>query len=403
MSPPQLLIAGGGMGGLAAALGCSRSGWQPRIFEQASQFSEVGAGIQLGPNATRILASWDLAGALSAVAAFPRQLRVRSARDGAQLGALRLGQAFEERYGAPYATVHRADLQAVLVEAVRATGFAPRLSSRVIAVLPEDEGVTVQVQEVSAAEGNASTPVEGAALIGADGLWSNVRKRIWQDDPPSPTGHVAYRGVIAQADLPPALRSNDVNVWLGPRMHLVAYPVRAGTQLNVVVIVQGQSSGPAEDWDQEAVAVELQRAMGALCTPLRDLVGAMPSWRLWALNDRTPMRSADEMARGRVALLGDAAHPMRPYFAQGAGMAIEDADELARFLSRANGSAQDVPGALRGYALKRWQRAARVQALSRRNGRVFHSTGLVRWGRDLALRVSGERLLDQPWLYGKTT
>lgn len=397
----SLLIAGGGMGGLAAALACSRVGWQPRIFEQAKQFSEVGAGIQLGPNATRILARWGLARALSDVAAFPRQLRVRSARDGAQLGALRLGEAFEERYGAPYATVHRADLQGVLVEAVRAAGIQPRLSCRVIAVKPEPEGVTVEVQDIDPQDGDALMAVKGAALIGADGLWSSVRKHVWDDKPPSPTGHVAYRGVVPQADLPARLRSNDVNVWLGPRMHLVAYPVRGVSLLNVVVIVQGQAPGPVEDWDQEAVAAELQRAMGTLCTPLRELVLAMPSWRLWALNDRTPMRSADEMARGRVALLGDAAHPMRPYFAQGAGMAIEDAAELARLLSRANGRAVDVPEALRDYARNRWRRDARVQALSRRNGRIFHSTGLVRWGRDLALRVSGERLLDQPWLYGK--
>ena len=401
MISSQLLVAGGGMGGLAAALACSKVGWQPRIFEQAKRFSEVGAGIQLGPNATRILGAWGLAKALSAVAAFPQQLRVRSAHDGSQLGVLRLGETVEERYGAPYATVHRADLQAVLVEAVRAAGFQPRLASRVIAVLPKPEGVTLGIEDVGSADGDALVPVGGDALIGADGLWSSVREHVWDDKPPRPTGHVAYRGVISQPDLPVGLRSGDVNVWLGPRMHLVAYPVRGGSELNVVVIVQGQSPGPAEDWDQEALAVELQRAMGKLCTPLRDLVWAMPSWRLWALNDRTPMRSADEMARGRVALLGDAAHPMRPYFAQGAGMAIEDAAELARLLSRANGRAVDIPKALRAYALNRWRRGARVQALSRRNGRIFHATGLVRWGRDLALRMSGERLLDQPWLYGK--
>jgi salicylate hydroxylase len=400
MSLPQLLIAGGGMGGLAAALACARAGWQPRIFEQAKQFSEVGAGIQLGPNATRILGGWGLAHALSEVAAFPQQLRVRSAHDGAQLGVLRLGEAVEERYGAPYATVHRADLQAVLVEAVRAAGFQPTLSSRVIAVQPESEGVTVAIEDTGAAGGDALIPVMGDALIGADGLWSSVREHVWHDEPPQPTGHVAYRGVVPQADLPAGLRSNDVNVWLGPRMHLVAYPVRGGSQLNVVVIVQGQAPGPAQDWDQEALAGKLQETMGKLCTPLRDRVCAMPSWRLWALNDRIPVRSADEMARGRVALLGDAAHPMRPYFAQGACMAIEDAAELARLLSRAAGGAVDVPQALRAYALNRWQRDARVQALSRRNGRIFHATGLVRWGRDLALRMSGERLLDQPWLYG---
>jgi salicylate hydroxylase len=170
--------------------------------------------------------------------------------------------------------------------------------------------------------------------------------------------------------------------------------------LNVVVLVEGQSNGPAEDWDQHAVAAELQRAMGELCAPLRDLVNAMASWRLWSLHDRAPMRSADAMAQGCVALLGDAAHPMRPYFAQGAGMAIEDAQELGRALTSVGGPI-DVPLALRRYALNRWQRVARVQGLSRRNGRIFHAMGPVRWGRDLAMRVLGDRLLDQPWLYGE--
>lgn len=388
---PQLLIAGGGMGGLAAALACGRAGWPVSIYEQAARFTEVGAGIQLGPNATRVLEGWGLARALSAVAAFPQELRVRSARDGRQLATLRLGAAIAHRYGGPYATVHRADLQAVLLAAVRATGVEPTLAAKVTQVLPSAHGVAVRI--------DGQGEVDGAALVGADGLWSSVRQQVWQDGPPRATGHLAYRGVIEQRELPAALRSRDVNVWLGPRMHLVEYPVRGGSELNVVVIVHGQSPGPAEDWDQEALAVELQRAMGNLCTPLRDLVRAMPSWRLWALNDRSPMRGPDEMARGRVALLGDAAHPMRPYFAQGAGMAIEDAAELARLLAK-GGHSVDVPVALQNYALNRWRRGARVQALSRRNGRIFHATGLVRWGRDLALRLKGERLLDQPWLYG---
>jgi salicylate hydroxylase len=386
----QLLIAGGGMGGLATALACVKAGWTVRVFEQATRFAEVGAGIQLGPNATRILEGWGLAQALSSVAAFPQQLRVRSAQDGSELGTLRLGSAMEQRYGAPYATLHRADLQAVLVDGLRATGVFPRLASRITSVVPSDRAVVLGI------EGHGR--VEGDALVGADGLWSTVRKQVWRDGPPRPTGHLAYRGVIASQDLPAGLRSQDINVWLGPRMHLVAYPVRAGNELNVVAIVQGQSPGPAEDWDQEALAVELQRAMGRLCMPLRDLVRAMPAWRLWALNDRPPVRGPGEMARGRVALLGDAAHPMRPYFAQGAGMAIEDAVELGRLLARAG--TVDVPLALRGYALQRWRRGARVQALSRRNGRIFHASGLVRWARDRVMRFMGERLLDQPWLYG---
>jgi len=388
----QALIVGGGIGGLAAALACTRVGWQARLFEQARQFSEVGAGIQLGPNATRILTHWGLDRALARVAAFPRQLRVRSGIDARELGRLRLGSSFAARYGAPYATVHRADLQGLLLEAVRDAGVQLKLSLPVTGVLPSADAVGLRLE--------GDYEVEGDALVGADGLWSVVRSQVYSDGPPTFTGHVAYRAIAEQRELPEALRSSDVTVWLGPSMHLVSYPVRGGEQLNVVVLVQGTvPASAAREWDQAAVAAELQAVLGPLCAPLRDLVQAMPGWRLWALHDRPPMAGADEMVRGRVVLLGDAAHPMRPYFAQGAGMAIEDAAGLARALAPVDGAGIDVPLALRRYALDRWQRGARVQALSRRNGRIFHATGPVRWGRDLALRLLGERLLDQPWLY----
>ena len=379
------------MGGLAAAVACIRAGWDARLYEQAAQFSEVGAGIQLGPNATRILDDWGLDGALSAVAAFPQRLRVRSALDGTQLGLMRLGSAFTKRYGAPYATVHRADLQGLLLDAARRAGVYLKLSSPVTAVLPFGDAVGLRIGE--------GREVEGDALVGADGLWSVVRPHVYGDGPPAFTGHLAYRALTAQRDLPEALRSADVTVWLGARLHVVAYPVRCGEQLNVVAIVEGTVPGPAQDWDQCAVAAELQAAIAAQCTQLRDLVLAMPHWRLWALHDRPPMGSADEMVRGRVVLVGDAAHPMRPYFAQGAGMAIEDAAELGRAFAMAAKAGVDVPLALRRYALNRWERCARVQARSRRNGRIFHATGLMQWGRDLSLRLLGEHLLDQPWLY----
>jgi salicylate hydroxylase len=210
---------------------------------------------------------------------------------------------------------------------------------------------------------------------------------------------LAYRAVAAQRDLPESLRSSDITVWLGPRLHVVTYPVRRGEILNVVAIVQGAASGPPQDWGQPAMAANLHIAMGRQCAQLQDLMRSMPGWRLWALHDRAPIASADEMVRGRIVLLGDAAHPMRPYFAQGAGMAIEDAAELGRSLALAAKAGIDVPLALRRYALSRWERCGRVQARSRRNGRIFHATGLVQWGRDLSMRLLGELLLDQPWLY----
>lgn len=381
------------MGGLAAGVACTRAGWPVRLYEQAPQFSEVGAGIQLGPNATRILAGWGLDSALVEVAAFPQQLRVRRARDGVELAAMRLGTEFNVRYGAPYATVHRADLQALLVDAARRHGVQIRLSSRVAEVTETADAVAIR------SEGDFA--VRGDALIGADGLWSTVRAKVRDDGPPVATGHVAYRAVAVQRELPAHVRSADVTVWLGARLHVVAYPVRRGELLNVVAIVEGRSRGPAQDWDQAALAADLQSAMGRQCVPLQHLVRSMRGWRLWALHDRPPVAGAGEMAGGRIALLGDAAHPMRPYFAQGAGMAIEDAAGLARVLAADAGAAVDVPRALLRYAANRWERCASVQARSRRNGEIFHATGARRWGRDLALHLLGERLLDQPWLYGR--
>jgi salicylate hydroxylase len=363
-----------------------------QVFEQAAQLSEVGAGIQVGPNATRILLRWELGQAFARVAAFPGQLRVRSALTGEELGCLRLGDAIAARYGAPYATVHRADLQQLLLDAVTSAGIELHLACRVAGVTSSRDCVTLRTAP------SVDAPVEGDLLAGADGLWSSVRHEIWGDAMPASTGHLAYRSLVAQGELPSALRSQDIAVWLGPRMHLVAYPVRGGELLNVVAIVQGQVQAHRQDWDHAATACDLQTALGRMYSPLRDLVLALPSWRMWPLHERPPVLSAQEMVRGRVALVGDAAHPMRPYFAQGAAMAIEDADELGRCLSLARDRAQ-VPGALQRYAADRWHRNARVQRRSARNGRIFHATGPMRLGRDFALKLLGERLLDANWLY----
>lgn len=387
----QLLIAGAGMGGLATAIAVSRAGWQARVHEQTAQLSEVGAGIQLGPNATRVLREWGLSDALGQVAFAPEHLKAHSALSGSELGALRLGSSFIDRYGAPYLTIHRADLQGALMDAAARAGARVELGSRITAVTALAESTRLTLAD--------DREVEGDVLVGADGLWSAVRALVWGDGGPHHTGHVAYRALASQQSLPADLRSRNVRVWLGPRLHVVAYPVRAGELLNVVAIVQGGTARAGKEWDLAGSASELHAAMGPLCRPLQDLVAAMPAWRLWVLHDRAPVRSAGEMAQGRVALLGDAAHPMRPYLAQGAAMAIEDAWELGRALSPAALAGSGVASALQGYAMNRWQRCAKVQARAQRNGRIFHATGLLKWGRDAAMRLLGERLLDQPWLY----
>jgi salicylate hydroxylase len=388
----QALIAGGGIGGLAAALATARAGWSVRLYERAPVFSEVGAGVQLGPNVVKLLHAWGLADALARVAAFPQQLEVRSAIAGHLLGRLRLGDAMVQRYGAPYATVHRADLHGLLLAAVREAGVVLKLNHTLSRFSQDANTVTVQSGD--------DPPVEGEVLVGADGLWSPLRQWLLDDGPPRITGHLAYRALVRQADLPRALRSADVTAWLGPRLHVVQYPVCGGEWLNVVAIVHGAVPGELDNWDRGTEAQDLLQALAGTCVALQNAVRAIPAWRLWALCDRPPMQGAHEHALGRVALLGDAAHPMRPYLAQGAGMAIEDAAELGRVLAQAPDPALGVPTMLNRYALNRWQRNARVQKRAIRNGQIFHADGLLRWGRDVSMKLLGERLLDVPWLYG---
>jgi len=388
----QLLIAGGGIGALAAALSSARAGWHVRLYEKAEVFSEVGAGLQLGPNATRILQGWGLGQALERLAAFPDKLLVRSAPSGRELASLSLGSRCQQRYGAPYATLHRADLHTLLLDNVRLrTEVKLHLNSPVTGYTDTPEGV-----QLAWADGYS---VEGDALIGADGLWSQVRLQALDDRVAQPTGHLAYRALVRQSDLPKSLRSQQVSVWLGPDMHLVSYPVRGGEWLNVVMFTQGQVPDDCQDWDHAGLRDNVLKALAGHCAALTALVEAVPAWRLWALCDRPPVASAGQMALGRVALLGDAAHPMPPYLAQGAGMAIEDAAELGRCLAGVVKPVADVPLALRRYALNRWQRNARVQARAVRNGQIFHATGPLRLGRDIALKLLGHRLLDMPWLY----
>lgn len=397
MLPLDVVVAGAGMAGLAAALACSAGGARVTVLERAAAFGEVGAGIQAGPNTTRILHAWGLADAMNEVAAFPSRLQVRSAPSGRELGALPLGDAMVRRYGAPYATLHRADLHALLLQAVRQrTATVLRTDAEVATFDASGRRVQVALQRGEA--------LEGDVLLGADGLWSRVRTQLLDDGPPRLTGHLAFRALVRQSALPSALRSGQVTVWLGPDLHLVQYPVRQGDWLNVVAIVHGSPPVAAsavgaglQHWDHDTDGAVLRAALAGFCAPLQELVAAVGSWRLWVLCDRPPMQGQEEHGHGRVALLGDAAHPMRPYLAQGAGMALEDAAELGRLMAHA---ASDTEAALRLYRELRWRRNAGVQARAIRNGQVFHARGALRVARDFALTIAGSRLLDQPWLYG---
>ena len=394
----HVLIAGGGIAGMASALALSRAGWHTQVHERASAFGEVGAGVQLGPNVTRILQAWGLGDALQQVAAMPQQLRARSAQTGQELAAMPLGADMHNRYGAPYVTLHRADLHRLLHDAALSEGVQV-LGDCVVQGIKTDEA-QIQIEALHAGQ-RLICPADLAVV--ADGVWSQLRQQLLGDGPVQPTGHLAYRTLLCQADLPAELRSNDVTVWMGPDVHVVHYPVRGGEWLNVVVLTQGQMPGVTADdlqsWNAqqtpEQTQHDLQAALHGTCARLQSLIQAATTWRAWPLCGRASMQGANQHAQGRVALVGDAAHPMLPYLAQGAGMAIEDAAELGRQLL----PKMEVHQALRAFAERRWRRNARVQSRAFRNGQVFHASGPLRAGRDLGLRLLGSKLMDISWLY----
>jgi salicylate hydroxylase len=399
----NVLIAGGGIAGMAAGFVAARAGWGATVFERAAQFSEVGAGVQLGPNVTRILQTWGLTQALNQVAAFPSGLHARSMTTGETLATLALKEA-ATTYGAPYVTLHRADLHALLSQAALNRGVQVQGDAVVQRVHQTPDVVTFDVLT----QGNMQQHT-AALAVAADGVWSPLRDQLLNDGLPTFTGHIAYRALVAQCDLPAHLRSQDVSVWMGSQAHVVSYPVRGGDYLNVVCLAEGRllddeanhlqalQTWNAQKTETQTLA-ELHHALRGACTPLTDLMAACRDWRLWPLCGRPAMQGAHEHVQGRVALLGDAAHPMLPYLAQGAGMAIEDAAELAVQLAEAMDT--DVPQRLHAFAQARWQRNARVQARALRNGQIFHATGPMRVGRDMGLQLMGARLMDVPWLYG---
>lgn len=394
----DLLLVGGGIGGLAAALALGQQGTATELLEQSEVFMEVGAGIGLGPNAMRRLHSWGLHAALQKRGFIPSQLQVRDAADGRQLGQLAMADNFERRYGAPYMTIHRADLHQVLLDAVQAQGLAQlHLSHQVLQIQDHAQGVQLMVRQ----PGQALSSWQAAAVVGTDGVGSLVRQAVWGAQGGRATRHWAYRCLIPRHGMPAVASADDMGLWLGPGLHVVHYPVRGGEWLNLVVLLESHDPVEEPGWDHhrspEQTSADLARALRGTCSGLQDLVGMGAQWRAWALLDRDPLQSPNEMARGRVALLGDAAHPMLPYLAQGAGMAIEDAHSLAAHWPQAH---RTQAQRLQAYAQDRWPRVARVQSRARRNAQLFHATGAMAWARDLGMKLGGAMVMDMPWLYG---
>jgi salicylate hydroxylase len=395
-SHDPIVIAGGGVGGLSAALALAGIGRASLVLERAPAFREVGAGLQLAPNACRILRDWGALELLSAAAVAPEMVRIRRGVDGADLAKLQLKNA-EQRWGAPYINVHRADLLSALLEQVRKHELIEiRAGAALTGFIEDERGVAVTYR----CDGEFRRAA-GSALIGADGLRSLVRSRLHGDanDKPGYTGHTAWRTVIPADSLPEPMRRPASNLWLGERAHLVHYPLRAGKVINVVALVEdswrGGETQDGDFWDNQGDRKFLLNRFKSWTREALDLIDAGETWLRWPMFDRQPVAS---WARGRTALLGDAAHPMLPYLAQGAAQAIEDARALA---SAFKARPDDAAAALADYSASRMARASRIQQASRNQGEIYHMSGFKAFARDMVLRASGsDRLLArQDWIY----
>jgi 3-hydroxybenzoate 6-monooxygenase len=383
---PPIQIVGAGIGGLSTAVALARKGFAVEIHERAGQISEVGAGIQLGPNAFRAFEQLGIQHAIEKIAFQPDAIVLMDSPSGTEICRQDVGRPFLERFAYPYRVGYRADVQRVLLEATR--DYRDRIAihlDRPIRAFTQDEGgVTLFAEN--------GLSVSGSALIGADGLWSMIRNSIIGDGRPRTPGHVAYRAVLPVASLPADLLSDDVQIWVGPRHHVVCYKLRAGTLFNIVAIFQ--STRYAEDWDSEADIQDLQKGFEDACPALKRLLGHLQTWRMWVLCDRDPTPG---WTVGRATLLGDAAHPTLPYLAQGACMAIEDAVCLAEYLGEEPGN---IPAALSRYESARFPRTANVQLVSRRMGEANHASGEAREARNRALAARNPRDYESTaWLF----
>jgi len=385
----SIIIAGAGIGGLTAALALTRAGYRAVVLERATRLEEAGAGIQLSPNATRVLIALGLADRLRPHVVAPAAIRIVQGRTGREIVRVPLGRQAEQRYGAPYWVIHRADLQAVLAAAIEeSTDVTLRLGTRVEDFAVHQHGVTVQART---AEGTRDE--QGIALIGADGVWSTLRTRLGDRRAPRFAQRTAWRAVVPIGRLTPEFREPVTGLWLERDAHLVHYPVKSGTMVNIVAIVR--DDWQEQGWSAPGVASELALCFRNFAPEARALIAMPERWHKWALFDRAPRRLRTQ---GPVTLLGDAAHPMLPFLAQGGAMAIEDAAVLAQCLGRD----EDTVHALRAYEHARHRRVARAQTEARRNSWRYHLSGPLAFARDAMLAaLGGERLLRRyDWLYG---
>jgi 2-polyprenyl-6-methoxyphenol hydroxylase-like FAD-dependent oxidoreductase len=362
-SPHPILIVGGGIGGLATALVLARDGHAVTVLEQAPSFGEIGAGIQLGPNIFRMFAYLGLTDAVSKVSFFPPGLGMNDVRTGEKVVRVPLGDMARAAYGFPYGVIYRADLHQVFLDACGAQeNVTLRTNARLESFEQSGDRVLARL-----ADGEM---LEAAALIGADGLWSKVREAIVGDGKPRVSGHIAYRAVLKREDVPAHLWSDDVLLWGGEKTHLVHYPLRRGELFNLVAVFH--SNKYEEGWNTFGDTAELTERFAHACPQVQELLQKIETWKMWVLCDREPVKNWTDR---RVTLLGDAAHPMLQYLAQGAGQAIEDAVVLREALRFTHG---DVAKAFQHYQQARYLRTGRVQLTARFYGDIYHASGVQR-------------------------
>ncbi len=387
MTTRPILVAGAGIAGLSLALALARRGIATRLLERRAVLSEAGAGIQLGPNATHVLDRLGVASRLAPLSGRPEAIMVAAGRSGAHLARLPLGDAIDRRFGSPYLVAHRADLQAVLLDAMRESPLIECvLGFEVAGWHPDGAGVV--------ATSTDGKETHGALLVGADGIWSAVRRTLFPSAMPTYAGKMAARTVIPTAAVPARFASNVTGVWLSHDAHVVHYPVRAGRDVAVVVVVD--ETVPREGWGGAIEATSVLARLIRFSPELVGFLGLATEWRVWSLYDPAPLPA---WSKERVGLMGDAAHPILPFFAQGGGMALEDAETLARLIEAAAGRPEQAFS--RFEALRR-ERVLRVQTASRANGKTFHLDGFPAQARDTTLRLAPGALMMRryDWLYG---
>jgi len=347
---------------MAAALALHQQGFAVDLFEQSAEIGEIGAGLQLGPNGFAALDALGVGERARRRAVYTDNLIMMDAIDGSEIARVPLGEAFRKRFNNPYAVIHRADIHVSVYEEVQ---LAPEIhihtSSRIVEVDVGEDGVRL----VDA----TGTVHEGAAVVGCDGVHSAVRQYLI-GDAHRVSGHVVYRGVVARDDMPTDLRWNAAAIWVGPNYHLVHYPLRGGEQYNLVVTFHSREQ---EEWGvREGSRDEVMSYFTEICDRPRQLLDKPTSWKRWATADRAPV---ERWGTGRATLLGDAAHPMLQYLAQGACIALEDAVTLREAIRTCN---LDLEAAFRLYESKRLVRTARVVIAAREMGRIYHAKGIER-------------------------